>query len=85
MRRRIAEAVASSYAYADEVLEASAEAVGLRREGRPSDIAFCAQESILDAVPRLSETAGAHAVLSRAQSPRPLLSPSTRSHKTKPM
>ncbi|CAN5283433.1 2-phosphosulfolactate phosphatase [soil metagenome] len=66
---QIAEAVAASYAGAVDALEASAGAVGLRREGLESDIAFCAQESIVDAVPWLSQTAGAHAVLTRAQSP----------------
>jgi 2-phosphosulfolactate phosphatase len=68
---QIAEAVAASYAGALDALEASAGAVGLRREGLESDIAYCAQESIFDAVPRLSETSGAHAVLTRAQSPAP--------------
>ncbi|HWI08571.1 MAG TPA: 2-phosphosulfolactate phosphatase [Solirubrobacteraceae bacterium] len=62
----IAEAVAASYGTALEALEASAGAVGLRREGLESDIAFCAQESIVDAVPRLTETVDTVAVLGRA-------------------
>ena len=47
-----------------DALEASAGAIGLRREGLESDIAFCAQESIVDVVGRLSEMVeGAVAVL----------------------
>jgi 2-phosphosulfolactate phosphatase len=64
---QIAEAVAASYATSREALEASAGAVGLRREGLESDIVFCAQESIVDAVPRLSATIDTIAVLTRAQ------------------
>lgn len=63
---QIAEAVAASYGTAVEALEASAGAVGLRREGLEADIAFCARESIVDAVPRLSETIDTVAVLSTA-------------------
>ena len=66
---RIAEAVAASYADAVDALEASAGAVGLRREGLESDIAFCAQESIVDVVPRLSGMLGSIAVLSAAERP----------------
>ncbi len=61
---RVAEAVAASYATAREALEASAGAIGLRREGLQSDIAFCARESIVDVVPRLTATIAAGAVLS---------------------
>jgi 2-phosphosulfolactate phosphatase len=64
---QVAEAVASSYARALQALEASAGAVGLRREGLQSDIVFCAQESIVDVVPRLSAMVGSHAVLAVAQ------------------
>lgn len=60
---QIAEAVAAAYPSALEALEASAGAVGLRREGLESDIAFCAQESIVDVVPRLIETIDTLAVL----------------------
>jgi 2-phosphosulfolactate phosphatase len=64
---QIAEAVAASYPSSRDALEASAGAVGLRREGLESDIVFCAQESIVDAVPRLSTTIDRVAVLTRAQ------------------
>ncbi len=60
---RIAESVAAAYPTPLEALEASAGAVGLRREGLESDIAFCAQESIVDAVPRLAATAEGAAIL----------------------
>jgi 2-phosphosulfolactate phosphatase len=52
---RIAEALAAAYPDAFDALEASGGAVGLRREGLESDIAFCAQESIVVAVGRLTE------------------------------
>ena len=64
---QIAEAVAAAYGTAVDALEASAGAVGLRREGLESDIAFCAQESILDAVPRVNETKDTIAVLGLAE------------------
>ena len=54
----VAEAVAAAYPTALEALEASGGAVGLRREGLESDIAFCAQESIVDVVGRLTGDAG---------------------------
>jgi 2-phosphosulfolactate phosphatase len=63
---QIAEAVAAAYPTALDALEASAGAVGLRREGLESDIVFCAQESIVDAVAQLSQTTGSHAVLTCA-------------------
>ena len=62
----IAEAVAAAYPTPLEALEASAGAVGLRREDLDSDIAFCAQESIVDAVPRLTETVDGVAVIEKA-------------------
>jgi 2-phosphosulfolactate phosphatase len=68
---QIAEAVAASYASAVDALEASAGAVGLRREGLESDIAFCAQESIIDAVPRVIETIDTLAVLTLADASAP--------------
>jgi 2-phosphosulfolactate phosphatase len=78
---RIAEAVAASYPTAREALEASAGAIGLRREGLESDIAFCAQESIVDVVPRLAEMVGAVAVLTRAEKPAPAAATGATSHK----
>lgn len=68
---QIAEAVAGAYVAAVDALEASAGAIGLRREGLEADIAFCAQESIVDAVPRLSETNDTLAVLTLATSAPP--------------
>jgi len=68
---QIAEAVAASYERAVDALEASAGAVGLRREGLESDLAFCAQESIVAVVPRLSATIDSVAVLTRAPSAAP--------------
>ena len=68
---QIAEAVAASYAHAVDALEASAGAVGLRREGLESDLAFCAQESIVAVVPRLSASIEAVAVLTKAPSAAP--------------
>ena len=63
---RVAESVAAAYPTALQALEASAGAVGLRREGLESDIAFCAQESIVDAVPRVSLTERGAAVIEAA-------------------
>jgi 2-phosphosulfolactate phosphatase len=63
---RVAEAVAAAYPTALAALEASAGAVGLRREGLESDIAYCAQESIVDLVPRLTRTADGIAILEAA-------------------
>jgi 2-phosphosulfolactate phosphatase len=66
---QIAEAVAGAYPTALEALEASRGAVGLRREGLEADIAFCAQESIVDAVPRLARTVDGVAILELAAKP----------------
>jgi 2-phosphosulfolactate phosphatase len=63
---RIAESVAAAYRTPLEALEASAGAVGLRREGLESDIVFCAQESIVDAVPRLAAAGEDVAVIDAA-------------------
>ena len=63
---RIAEAVAAAYPNPADALGASAGAVGLRREGLEADIAFCAQESIVDSVPRLVETVDGVAVIETA-------------------
>jgi 2-phosphosulfolactate phosphatase len=67
----VAEAVAAAYATPLEALEASAGAVGLRREDLEADIVFCAQESILDTVPRLAETVEGVAVITAAPSADP--------------
>ena len=75
---RIAEAVAASYSTARDALEASAGAIGLRREGLESDIAFCSQESIVDAVPQLSEMIDAVAVLTLAERPSTTAMPGVR-------
>ncbi len=66
---QVAEAVAAAYATALEALEASAGAVGLRREHLESDIAFCAQESIVQTVPRLTEMVDGVAILEAAPAP----------------
>jgi 2-phosphosulfolactate phosphatase len=63
---QVAEAVAAAYPTALAALEASAGAVGLRREGLESDIAYCAQESIVDVVPRLTGTEDGVAILGPA-------------------
>jgi len=59
----IAEAVAAAYPRALDALQASRGAIGLRREGLEADIAFCAQESIVEPVGQLTETNDAIAVL----------------------
>jgi len=59
----VAEAVAAAYQRPIDALEASRGAIGLRREGLQADIAFCARESIIDTVPRLTATNGAIPVL----------------------
>jgi 2-phosphosulfolactate phosphatase len=64
---QVAEAVAAGYPSARDALEASGGAIGLRREGLESDIAFCAQESIVDAVGRLTEMVDGAAVLTAAE------------------
>lgn len=62
----VAEAVAAAYDTPLAALEASAGAVGLRREGLESDIVFCAQESIVGAVPRLTGTVDGIAIIEAA-------------------
>ncbi|MDP2711221.1 MAG: 2-phosphosulfolactate phosphatase [Solirubrobacteraceae bacterium] len=64
---RIAEALAASYASPFEALAASGGSIGLRREGLESDIEFCAQESIVDAVGRLTAMVDGAAVLTAAE------------------
>ena len=63
---QVAEAVAAAYPTALAALEASGGAVGLRREGLEADIVFCAQESIVDVVPRLTGTENGIAILEAA-------------------
>lgn len=63
---RIAELVAGSHEHARAALEGSAGAVGLRREGLEADIAFCAQESIVDCLPRLAGTEDGIAIVERS-------------------
>ena len=60
---QVAEAVAAAYPTPLAALEASAGAIGLRREGLESDIVYCAQESIIDVVARLTATADGIATL----------------------
>jgi 2-phosphosulfolactate phosphatase len=69
---QVAEAVAAAYPTPLAALEASAGAIGLRREGLESDIVYCAQESIIDVVARLTATADGIATLEAtpAQAPR---------------
>jgi 2-phosphosulfolactate phosphatase len=62
----VAEAVAAAYPTPLEALEASAGAVGLRREGLEADIVFCARESVVAAVPRLAEIVNGVAVIEAA-------------------
>ncbi len=59
----VAEAVAAAYPTPLAALESSAGAVGLRREDLEADIAFCAQESIVDVVPRVTRTIDGIAIL----------------------
>jgi 2-phosphosulfolactate phosphatase len=63
---RIAEALAAAYPNAIDALQASGGAIGLRREGLESDIAFCAQESIVDVVPRVARTVDGVAIIELA-------------------
>ncbi|MEA2183659.1 MAG: 2-phosphosulfolactate phosphatase [Solirubrobacteraceae bacterium] len=63
----VAEAVAAAYRRPLDALEASRGAIGLRREGLESDIVFCAQESIVDTVPRLAATDDAIPVMTAGQ------------------
>ena len=62
----VAEAVAAAYPRAFDALSASGGAVGLRREGLEADIAFCAQESTVDVVGRLTATQDGAAVVTAA-------------------
>src|SRR3954447_2128563 len=68
---RIAEALVAAYPDAVDALGASAGAIGLRREGLESDIAYCAQESIVDVVGHLSEMVDGAALLTAAPTAAP--------------
>ncbi len=60
---QIAEAVAASYLRPRDALDASIGGRNLRAVGLDADIAFCAQESIITTVPRLSDTLGDVAIV----------------------
>ncbi|MCA1600029.1 MAG: 2-phosphosulfolactate phosphatase, partial [Chloroflexi bacterium] len=60
---QIAEAVAAAYPRPLDALDASIGAHNLRAVGLDADIAFCARESIVSVVPRLSATLGEVAVM----------------------
>lgn len=60
---QIAEAVAAAYPRSLDALDASIGAHNLRDVGLDADITFCAQESTIAVVPRLSTTIGDVAVL----------------------
>ncbi len=75
---RIAEALAAAYPDPFDALSASGGAIGLRREGLESDISFCAQESIVDVVGRLSEMVEGAALLTSA--PNAAVSPAAELH-----
>lgn len=53
---RVAEAVARSYRSPVDALAASADARALAAAGLAEDITFCAQDSVLDVVPRVAST-----------------------------
>jgi len=63
---QIAEAVAAAYPRPLDALDASIGAHNLRAVGLDADITFCAQESIISVVPRLSTTSGDVAVVEAA-------------------
>jgi 2-phosphosulfolactate phosphatase len=60
---QIAEAVAAAYPRPLDALDASIGAANLRRVGLDADITYCAQESIIDVVPRLTGTMGDVAIV----------------------
>ncbi len=60
---QIAEAVAASYPRPLDALDASVGGRNLRAVGLDADIDFCAQESIISAVPRLSASLGGVAIV----------------------
>ncbi len=60
---RAAECIASAYDDPVDALSASADAAMLRDAGLEDDVAWCARESVLDVVPRLTEVADGAAVI----------------------
>jgi 2-phosphosulfolactate phosphatase len=64
----IAEAVAAAYARPQDALDASIGGRNLRDVGLDADIDFCAQESIITVVPRLSDTLDGVAIVTAATS-----------------
>jgi len=66
---RVAEAVAVSYREPREALAASADAEALRLVGLASDVEWCARESVLDVVPRLSTLEHEAAIVEEVHSP----------------
>jgi 2-phosphosulfolactate phosphatase len=66
---RVAESVAAFYPVAVDALQDSGGAIGLRREGLEADIAFCAQESIVEVVGRLTEMVDGAALITAAPIP----------------
>jgi len=65
---RVAESVALAYPSAYEALSASADAGVLRDVGLGPDVEWCARESVLGAVPRLSDLIGGTGVVEDASS-----------------
>ena len=59
----VAESVAQAHTDARSALAASAHAQTLREAGLEADVAWCAQESVLDCVPRVREVRGDVAVV----------------------
>lgn len=60
---RVAESVALAHPNPVTALEASADAEALRRVGLEADVEWCARESVLEIVPRLSGLAGGAAII----------------------
>jgi 2-phosphosulfolactate phosphatase len=78
---RVAEAVAAAYPNPEQALAESADAAVLRRVGCAADIAFCAQESLIDLAPAVESSGRGVATIVAAQgpgaSPEPRLGPET--------
>ncbi|HEY2259740.1 MAG TPA: 2-phosphosulfolactate phosphatase [Solirubrobacteraceae bacterium] len=65
----VAEAVARAFANPRQALEQSANARVLVRSGMDADIAYCAQESVLDCVPQVVSADDGTAVIARRAQP----------------
>ena len=61
---RATERLAGAYPEAYEALAESADAAVLRKTGQEEDIAFCARESVIDVVPRVSDVSDGIATVS---------------------